>query len=122
VTAYDSALSALHGHLGELETALALWESRDDTKAQPAVRQAANDAIDAIDAALRELHGVRAQLVGEIRVSDDATAVRAADLLARVRHLRQAACPNHRPVLDDVVGWYCPACGSDAPPDAGGAW
>jgi len=27
------------------------------------------------------------------------------------------ACPDHRPVLDSAVGWYCPACGSDAPPD-----
>jgi hypothetical protein len=28
-----------------------------------------------------------------------------------------AACSDHRPVLDSAVGWYCPACGSDAPPD-----
>jgi hypothetical protein len=89
VTAYDSALSALRGHLGELETALALWVTRDDTKAQPDVRQAANTAMDAVDTALRELHGVRAQLVGEIRASDDATAARAAELLDRVRQLRQ---------------------------------
>ena len=89
MTAYDSALSALRGHLGELEAALALWASRDDTKAQPEVRHAANDAIDAVDTALRELHGIRGQLVGEIRASDDATAVRAAELLARVRQLRQ---------------------------------
>jgi hypothetical protein len=89
VTAYDSALSALRGHLGELEAALALWASRDDTKAQPEVRQAAKDAMDAVDTALRELHSIRGQLVGEIRASDDATAVRAAELLARVRQLRQ---------------------------------
>ena len=89
MTAYDSTLSALRGHLCELEAALALWASRDDTKAQPEVRHAANDAIDAVDTALRELHGIRGQLVGEIRASDDATAVRAADLLARVRQLRQ---------------------------------
>ena len=89
MTAYDSALSALRGHLGELEVALALWASRDDTKAQPEVRQAANDAMDAVDAALRELHGIRGQLVGEIRASDDATAARAAELIVRVRQLRQ---------------------------------
>jgi len=89
MTAYDSTLSALRGHLCELEAALALWASRDDTKAQPEVRHAANDAIDAVDTALRELHGIRGQLVGEIRASDDATAVRAAELLARVRQLRQ---------------------------------
>jgi hypothetical protein len=27
-----------------------------------------------------------------------------------------AACPDHRPVLDSGVGWYCATCGSDAPP------
>jgi hypothetical protein len=89
MTGYDSALDALRGHLGELETALALSATRDDTKAQPDVRQAANDAMDAVDAALRELHGIRALLVGEIRASDDATAARADALLARVRQLRR---------------------------------
>lgn len=28
----------------------------------------------------------------------------------------RAGCPDHRPVLDSVAGWYCAACGSDAPP------
>jgi hypothetical protein len=88
VTGYDSALSAVRGHLGELETALALWATRDDTKAQPGVRQAANDAIDAIDAALRELHGVRSGLVSEVRESDDAAMVRAEELLRRIREER----------------------------------
>ena len=68
MTGYDSAASALRGHLGELETALALWATRDDTNAQPGVRQAANDAVDAVDAALRELHGLRSRLVSEVRV------------------------------------------------------
>jgi hypothetical protein len=27
-----------------------------------------------------------------------------------------AACPDHRPVLDDSAGWYCAACGSEDPP------
>jgi hypothetical protein len=85
VTAYDSAVSALRGHLGELEMALALWATRDDTKAQPGVRQAANDAVDAIDGALRELHGLRSQLVSEVRVADDATMARTEELLQRLR-------------------------------------
>ena len=85
MTAYDSALSALRGHLGELEAALALWASRDDTKAQPEVRQAANDAVDAIDGMLRALHEARAALVAEIRQSDDATAARVDAMLARRR-------------------------------------
>ena len=85
MTAYDSALSALRGHLGELEAALALWATLDDTKAQPGVRQAANDAVDAIDGALRELHGLRSRLVSEIRTADDATMVRTEELLRRLR-------------------------------------
>jgi hypothetical protein len=85
VTVYDSALSALRGHLGELETALALWATRDDTKAQPDIRQAANDAVDAIDAALCEFYGIRSQLVSEVRASDDATMERASALLRRIR-------------------------------------
>jgi hypothetical protein len=89
MTGYDSALYAVRGHVGELETALALWATRDDTKAQPEVRQAANDAVDAVDGALRELHGIRALLAGEIRASDDAAVARAEALLARVRQLRQ---------------------------------
>jgi hypothetical protein len=85
VNAYDSALSALRGHLGELEAALALWATRDDTKAQPGVRQAANGAIDAIDGALRELHGLRSQLVSEVRKADDATMARTEELLRALR-------------------------------------
>ncbi len=88
MTGYDSALSTLRGHLGELEAALALWVTRDDTKAQPDIRQAANDAIDAIDGALRELHGIRAELLGEVRESDDATTARAEELLRRIREER----------------------------------
>ena len=85
MTGYDSALSALRGHLSELETALALWATRDDTKAQPGVRQAANDAVDAIDGALRELHGLRSQLVSEVRAADDAAMTRTEELLRRLR-------------------------------------
>jgi hypothetical protein len=85
VTAHDSSLSALRGHFSELEAALALWATHDDTKAQPGVRQAANDAVDAIDGALRELHGLRSQLVSEIRTADDATMARTEELLRRIR-------------------------------------
>jgi hypothetical protein len=60
----------------DLSAAAALWAMRDDTKAQPAVRRAANDAVSAIDSAVRDLHLVRARLLGEIRASDDATAAR----------------------------------------------
>lgn len=85
VTAYGSAVSALRGHLGELETALALWATHDETKAQPGVRQASNDAVDAVDAALRELHGLRSRLISEIRSADDAAMTRTEELLRRLR-------------------------------------
>jgi hypothetical protein len=70
---------------GVLAAALATWATRDDSKAQPEVREAANTAVDAIDGMLRELHKARAALVSEIRDSDDAAEVRARALLARLR-------------------------------------
>jgi hypothetical protein len=79
------ATGHLDGHLGVLGVALAQWMARDDTKAQPAIRQAANTAMDATDAMLAELHQLRARLVSEIRESDDLAAARADALLARLR-------------------------------------
>jgi hypothetical protein len=79
------ATGHLDGHLGVLGVALAQWMARDDTRPQPAVRQAANDAMGAIDAMLAELHQLRARLVAEIRASDDQAAARADQLLARLR-------------------------------------
>ncbi|OZM75088.1 hypothetical protein CFN78_02625 [Amycolatopsis antarctica] len=67
----------------EMSAALSLWEMRDNTRAQPEVRGAANSAIHSIDAALRHLHELRHTLVGQIRESDDATAGRVDALLAR---------------------------------------
>jgi hypothetical protein len=75
----------VHGKLGEpmvvLLTALQVWGDRDDSKPQAEVRRAANTAMDAIDAMLRDLYLMRARLIGEIRVSDDATAARTDALL-----------------------------------------
>ena len=77
--------SRLEGPSIILGAALGLWETRDDSKAQPQVRQAANRAMDTIDAMLRDLHAMRSRLVSEIRVSDDATAARVDATLARMR-------------------------------------
>ena len=74
---------------GALATALGEWATRDDTRPQPEVREAANTAIDAIDAMLRELYLMRGRLTGEIRAADDATAARADALLARARPAAQ---------------------------------
>jgi hypothetical protein len=89
VSGHDPAVSALRGHVGELAAALMTWGTRDDSQAQPDVRRAANHAMDAVDAALRELHGIRARLVTEIRASDHAAAARTDEWLARMRQPRQ---------------------------------
>lgn len=73
------------GHIGVLGVALAQWASRADPRPDAHARRAANTAMDAIDAALAELHELRARLVAEIRISDDASAARADELLARHR-------------------------------------
>ena len=77
-------------HNGVLGVALAQWAARDDTTADPGARMAANTAMDAIDAMLRELHALRSRLADEIRVSDDATAARVDALLAEL------AAQDHR--------------------------
>jgi hypothetical protein len=66
----------------KLYAALDRWGTRDDTRAQPEVRRAANDAMDAIDAMVRELYAMRSRLVSEMRASDDATGRRVDALLA----------------------------------------
>ncbi len=68
-------------HNGVLGVALAQWMARDDSRAEPDVRRAANTAMDEIDAMLAALHALRARLVSEIRSSDDATAARVDALL-----------------------------------------
>lgn len=64
---------------------LAVWAGRDGGHADASVRQAANDAMTGIDAALAELHKIRADLVGEMRRYDDETARRVDALLAERR-------------------------------------
>jgi hypothetical protein len=75
----------IDGHTDVLDRALVLWADRDDSKAQPEVRQAANTAMDTIDRMLGTLHAMRSRLVTEIRASDDATAVRVDAMLAAAK-------------------------------------
>lgn len=82
------ATGRLGEHLGVLGAALARWMARDDTKADAPTRQAANTAMDAVDAMLAELHRLRARLTGEIRESDDIAAERVDAMLARLRDRR----------------------------------
>ena len=89
MTAADRPLIDVPGQLenltGVLGVALAQWATRDDMKAQPEIRRAANTAVESIDAMLRQLHAARAALVAEIRRSDDAAMARAEALLDELR-------------------------------------
>jgi hypothetical protein len=79
---YD-VYARLEDPFGVLGVALAQWE---DPKPQPEVRRAANVAMGEIDRMLRELHAMRQRLVGEIRISDDASMARSGALLAEHRN------------------------------------
>jgi hypothetical protein len=83
---YDEPLSALRENTENLATWIAIWEAREEPDAH--ARRCANDAMDAIYAMLRDLHTVRARLVGEIRHADDATAQRADAMLRGERSVR----------------------------------
>jgi len=63
--AYDGPLSALRSRVDDLGAWLGIWENRTEPDAH--ARRCASDAVDAVDAMLRDLYGVRAQLVSEIR-------------------------------------------------------
>jgi hypothetical protein len=86
--------------LDALGAALALWATRDDSKAQPEVTRAGHAAVEAIDAMLGELHRARQQLVGEIREHQDTGLARADALLAR-----------YRDGGVDSEPWTCLGCG-----------
>ena len=78
---YDALLSALRSRVEDLATSLAVWDNRREPDAH--ARRCASDAVDAIDAMLRQLYLMRGQLTREIRDSDDASAARAGELLHR---------------------------------------
>ena len=66
---YD-VYAKLQDPMGVLSIALGQWEDRDDSKAQPEVRRAANTAMDAIDLMVRELHAMRSRLPGRRAAQD----------------------------------------------------
>ena len=86
---YD-VYAKLEDPMGVLSIALVQWEERDAPRPQPAVRQAANMAVDTIDAMMAELYKMRSRLIGEIRDADDATAARVDAMLDRIRSEREA--------------------------------
>jgi hypothetical protein len=80
---FDAALSAVHDAVDNLGPLLAIWLARTEPDAH--ARRCASDAVNAIDTALAELHGIRAELVTQVRQADDQAAARADTLLARTR-------------------------------------
>ncbi len=80
---YDAPLFVIRERIEDLGVWLAVWEHRQEPDAF--ARRCASDAVDAIDAMLRNLYLVRGWLTCEIRVSDDASAARADELLERLR-------------------------------------
>jgi len=79
---YDDAVTAIRSHADDLGVWLTIWQARQEDAPDPHARRCASDSIDAIDAAIRELHTIRARLIGEVRRSDDQTAARVDALLA----------------------------------------
>lgn len=78
---WDAALSAIRSSVDDLGAWLAIWQARSEPDAH--ARRCASDAVDAVDTALTELHGIRARLISETRQADDDTAARADALLGR---------------------------------------
>ena len=79
----------LDEELGVLNVNLAIWMTRDDSKADASVTRAGNQVLDSIDAMLRQLHQVRVRMVAEYREDQDTAAARADALLERCRQLQQ---------------------------------
>jgi hypothetical protein len=84
---HDAPLSALREHVENTAVWLAVWKARSEPDAH--ARRCANDAVDAIHAALAGLYELCSTLVAEIRQADDATAARVDELLARGREDRR---------------------------------
>jgi len=78
-TGFDAELSSVRAHVDGLGVWLRIWQARAEPDAD--ARRCARDAIVALDAALLDLHQIRAALIGEIRAADDAAAARADALL-----------------------------------------
>lgn len=96
-SAYADEAAAIRDAAEDIGPFLAWWAMHDDTRACPAERQAANNAMDAIDRALAGLHRLRDRLVSDIRASDDASAARVdAMLAARKRPDQRAAALAQR--------------------------
>jgi hypothetical protein len=93
--AYDGPLSALRNHVDDLGAWLGIWVNRREPDAR--ARRCASDAVNAIDAMLRELYLVRGRLVSETRASDDATATRDPGDFSLLFIVLSSMCPLSHP-------------------------
>ena len=76
-------------------TSACRWRSgRPGREPDAHARRAANDAMDAVDRALAELHALRSRLLSEVRASDDQAAARVDALLARTRDGPRGSIPG----------------------------
>ncbi len=70
--------ASLRDRTGVLCEALAHWADPGTCRDQAAARRAGHNALDAIDALLRDLYVLRGRLAQDIRHTDDAARSRAA--------------------------------------------
>jgi hypothetical protein len=103
-------ISALQSLVDRLSDALCVWDGRDDTKPCADARRAANVAVDAIDALLRDLHAMRTALLSEIRRADDANAARVDALLTSLPS--KDTTVTTQPYTATLTG-SCAACRAD---------
>jgi hypothetical protein len=112
------SLNAAQSYLTTAADALDGWYARQTTATHTYVADG-HEAIYFIDELLRELHRVRAGLVGEIRADEDERAVRVNRLLAQCRAERERCAAARR----EACGPTAEACPAGAGfIDAGGAW
>jgi len=96
---WDADLSVARDRIDDLGVDLSVWSYRREPDAH--ARRCASDAVDAIDTAIAALHRIRAGFVTEVRISDQAAAVRADELLAaKMRDGPQVVAPpgDHHPI------------------------
>ena len=73
-TDHADTVADIREKVEDLSANVAWWGARneDPAVAEPRVRQAGGEAVEAIDSLLRKLHTLRSGLVGEIRQHSDA--------------------------------------------------
>ncbi|HEX5401484.1 MAG TPA: hypothetical protein VFX16_04195 [Pseudonocardiaceae bacterium] len=84
MTTTSDHLADVSEQLAALAAAMEVWATRDVSKPQPQVRQAANDAMTALDTALDDLHELRRTLDAEMFEADRIQDARVNRILAQI--------------------------------------